>query len=160
MPPRVGLSKNPKKATAKKQAQKSAPSRRQKRRATPSNDEHSGDESSNSTDHESSVQQPKKKRSKLFQPESDGGKASDESAEEVTDAAGPENEDASEVMLKEPCKNVNIPLYRWSTTFRSTTVCQFPKNQQSKKTLQGTSYSSSLIRRLSNLSRVTTPLTR
>lgn len=97
MPSRGGLRENPK-ATAKKEAQKSALLRKQKRKPTPSDDGINMD----STDDELVVLQPKKKRSKLSQQELDGGDDGNVSGEgeDITNASEPEIEEGmSEVML-------------------------------------------------------------
>jgi hypothetical protein len=114
MPSRGGLRANPK-ATFKKQALKSAPLRKQKRKATRSdNDSIDG----NSTDSELVVLQPKKKRSKAFQRDSEGGddgRVSD-GEENLSDSLAAEVEEvtSSAVMfyhIHARCTtNINIPL--------------------------------------------------
>lgn len=95
MPSRKGLRENPK-ATARKEAQQSVPLRKQKRKPIQSND--SVDR--NSTDSKVIVLQPKKKRLKVLQRESEGGDVSNREVDIAT-TSGPEIE---EVMIMRLCE--------------------------------------------------------
>ena len=106
MPPRVNKNA-PRKDTAKKQVPRLAPSKKGKRKAHTSDEESSGND-------EPVVQQPAKKRSRIFQQDSEGeddGSGSEGGMEEVDDTGGEELGGEPKVCQSmKPCRNINIPL--------------------------------------------------